>query len=161
MGPEWLHMAVHLCFGRIIRRTPWEPVNRARECDVTGASLRSRVDTWHRRTWSTSVQVMARHLFKAITWNNTNLLSVRLSETKLSEIWMQSVLCNVSIHTNEDVIILKFSLLDTLKVVILTTSSAASDKDIIKMTTFLFQCTLSKLILTIKHTGSNSVVFVS
>ena len=44
-------------------------------------------------------------------------------------------------HWNENVIILmKFSSLAALEVVILTTFSAASDENFIKMTTFPFQC---------------------
>ena len=40
---------------------------------------------------------------------------------------------------------MKFSSLAALKVVILTTFSAASDEDFVKMTTFLFQCILADL----------------
>ena len=48
-----------------------------------------------------------------------------------------------SAHWNENVVILtKFSSLAALKVVILTTFSAASDEDFIKMKTFPFQCWL-------------------
>ena len=44
-------------------------------------------------------------------------------------------------HWNENVVILtKFSSLAALEVVILTTSSAASDDNFIKMKTFPFQC---------------------
>ena len=47
------------------------------------------------------------------------------------------------IHWNENVVILmKFSSLAALEVVILTTFSAASDENFIKMKTFPFQCTL-------------------
>ena len=42
--------------------------------------------------------------------------------------------------TLENVILTKFSSLAALEVVILTTSSAASDEHFIKMNTFLFQC---------------------
>ena len=45
------------------------------------------------------------------------------------------------IHWNENVVILtKFSSLAALEVVILTTFSAASDENFIKMKTFPFQC---------------------
>ena len=45
------------------------------------------------------------------------------------------------IHWNENVVILtKFESLAALEVVILTTSSAASDENFIKMKTFPFQC---------------------
>ena len=48
---------------------------------------------------------------------------------------------NVEIHWNENVVILmKFSSLAALEVVILTTFSAASDENFIKMKTFSFQC---------------------
>ena len=44
------------------------------------------------------------------------------------------------IHWNKNVILTKFSSLAALEVVILTTSSAASDEHFIKMKTFPFQC---------------------
>ena len=45
------------------------------------------------------------------------------------------------LHWNENVVILtKFSSLAALEVVILTTFSAASDENFIKMKTFPFQC---------------------
>ena len=45
------------------------------------------------------------------------------------------------LHWNENVVILtKFESLAALEVVILTTSSAASDENFIKMKTFPFQC---------------------
>ena len=45
------------------------------------------------------------------------------------------------LHWNKNVVILtKFSSLAALEVVILTTSSAASDEHFIKMKTFPFQC---------------------
>ena len=48
------------------------------------------------------------------------------------------------LHWNKNVVILtKFSSLAALEVVILTTSSAASDEHFIKMKTFPFQCTHS------------------
>ena len=47
------------------------------------------------------------------------------------------------LHWNKNVVILtKFSSLAALEVVILTTSSAASDEHFIKMKTFPFQCIL-------------------
>ena len=50
------------------------------------------------------------------------------------------------IHWNKNVVILtKFSSLAALEVVILTTSSAASDEHFIKMKTFPFQCTLENV----------------
>ena len=51
---------------------------------------------------------------------------------------------SVAIHWNKNVVILtKFSSLAALEVVILTTSSAASDEHFIKMKTFPFQCMAS------------------
>ena len=50
------------------------------------------------------------------------------------------------LHWNKNVVILtKFSSLAALDVVILTTSSAASDEHFIKMKTFPFQCNLQML----------------
>ena len=47
------------------------------------------------------------------------------------------------LHWNGNVFILmKFSSLAALKVVKMTTSSAASDENFIKMTTFSFQCNM-------------------
>ena len=52
-----------------------------------------------------------------------------------------------TIHWNENVVILmKFSSLAALEVVILTTFSAASDENFIKMKTFPFQCKVKALI---------------
>ena len=49
----------------------------------------------------------------------------------------------IFIHWNGDVaILMKFSSLAALEVVNMTTSSAASDENFVKMTTFSFQCTL-------------------
>ena len=49
--------------------------------------------------------------------------------------------CREHLHWNENVVILtKFSSLAALEVVILTTFSAASDENFIKMKTFPFQC---------------------
>ena len=48
---------------------------------------------------------------------------------------------HICMHWNENVVILtKFQSLAALEVVILTTSSAASDENLIKMKTFPFQC---------------------
>ena len=44
------------------------------------------------------------------------------------------------VYTKKNIILTKFSLLASLEIVILTTSYAARDENIVKMTTFQFQC---------------------
>ena len=67
-----------------------------------------------------------------------------------------------NIHWNKNVVILtKFSSLAALKVVILTTSSAASDEHFIKMKTFPFQCidgtALSELSMVLFRINDDSI----
>ena len=61
---------------------------------------------------------------------------------RLRHIWHRLCIVHSSlVHWNENVVILtKFSSLAALEVVILTTFSAASDENFIKMKTFPFQC---------------------
>ena len=60
---------------------------------------------------------------------------------------IRSTAHNLLLHWNTNVFILmRFSSLAALEVVKMTTSSAAIDENLIKMTTFSFQCTISTII---------------
>ena len=105
--------------------------NRAKIIDfIYGNSTLIQVMTWCRLVTSPYLkQSFVPNVVKRGNW----LKSLKHSDLQLP----------MSIHWNENVVILtKFSSLAALEVVILTTSSAASDENFIKTTTFPFQCIL-------------------
>ena len=94
----------------------------------------------HKTTWfyHYSTRMMSKKI-QVIHIGTQKRIDLMISQLMLTSV--PTVLINT--HWNENAVILaKFSLLAALKVVILTTSAAATDENLVKMTKFWFQCSV-------------------